>query len=242
MADEIYVAKSYEGLEKVGEPYIINGKKYIKVRKGLTEKQVRVYTKAEYDSMYAQKADGPSTVRVNQKEVMGFGKGPIMIFKGDPSIDNEYFLLNPAYRYNCYWGWYVISGTAVPSDLPSEYTPIPLWWEEVGEGKHLKSKEEIQSKVASILHPESLTGDFQGEVGEKITTDMTVIKVIPIESRYGISNMYVMKDAKDNIYTWTTKAKQLDVGISYNITGKVKAHVTYKGQRQTVINYCQINA
>ena len=242
MADEIYVAKSYEGLEKVGEPYLVKGRKYIKVRKGAIEKQVRVYTKAEYESMYAQKVDEDTTIRANQKQILGFDKGPITIFKGDPSADNDYFRINPEYRYNKFWGWYVPSGVAVPTSLPKEYQPVPLWWDEVGKGASLLSDEQVTEKIIAILHPERLKGEYQGEVGEKIVKTLTVKNVCYVEDKYGKGKIYIMEDDANNTFVWSTKSKDLDINQTYTIEGKVKSHRVYKGQKQTVLYYCKVNA
>ena len=43
------VAKSYQGLEQICEPYTVNGRMYVKVRtKSGTEKQVRAYSEKEF--------------------------------------------------------------------------------------------------------------------------------------------------------------------------------------------------
>ena len=50
---EIYVAKSYQGLPIVEEPYEKNKKMYCKVRlKSGKVKEIRVYNPAEYEKMY----------------------------------------------------------------------------------------------------------------------------------------------------------------------------------------------
>lgn len=50
---EILVAKSYQGLPVVEEPYVKSGKTYCKVKmKSGSVKEVRTYTQKEYDKMY----------------------------------------------------------------------------------------------------------------------------------------------------------------------------------------------
>ena len=50
---ELYVAKSYQGLPVVEEPYKKGGKTYCKVKmKSGTAKEVRVYSQKEYEKMY----------------------------------------------------------------------------------------------------------------------------------------------------------------------------------------------
>ena len=51
--DEIYVAKSYQGLPIAEAPYEKNKKLYCKVQmKNGSLKEVRVYTQKEYEKMY----------------------------------------------------------------------------------------------------------------------------------------------------------------------------------------------
>ena len=52
---EILVAKSYQGLPIVEEPYVKSGKTYCKVKtKSGSVKEVRTYTQKEYDKMYPE--------------------------------------------------------------------------------------------------------------------------------------------------------------------------------------------
>ena len=47
------VAKSFQSLRQIGEPYTKNGRQYVKVeKKSGGEREVRWYTEAEYAKMY----------------------------------------------------------------------------------------------------------------------------------------------------------------------------------------------
>ena len=82
------VAKSFQSFEMLTEPYTVSGKQYIKVRnpKTGTERQVRWYSDSEFAKLYPE---AKVAVQVHdafykpQKEVLGFTKGYITIFKGD---------------------------------------------------------------------------------------------------------------------------------------------------------------
>ena len=123
------VAKSYENLEQVCEPYSLNGKEYVKVRmKNGSIKQVRAYTEAEYRKYNPEvKIIKPAKSR---RDVLGFGeKGYIWIFKGatpGATYENlDWFRASPC-RYTRVWGWYLGSDEAMPEPLPANIEPIKL--------------------------------------------------------------------------------------------------------------------
>ena len=77
------VAKSYKELPICGEPYEKNKRMYVVVEcKNGHRKEVRWYTEDEYAKMYPEEEVKPQRLR-SVKEVLGFSKGYITIFKGD---------------------------------------------------------------------------------------------------------------------------------------------------------------
>ena len=75
---EILVAKSYQNLPVVREPYSESGKLYCDVKmKSGSVKKVRVYSQKEYEKMYP----APEPKWKPQRELLGFGEdGFILIF------------------------------------------------------------------------------------------------------------------------------------------------------------------
>ena len=125
--EEIFVAKSYIGLPFIGEPYIKNKKKYIKVQlKSGKEKEIRIYNSSEYDKMYP--ALKPKWKP--QRELLGFGEdGFILIFNNKPEF--ETFYEKGPFRYHRVFGWYLPGNEIVPALLPG-IVPKVLSWETVG--------------------------------------------------------------------------------------------------------------
>lgn len=102
---------------------------------------------------------------------------------------------------------------------------------------------------------------YQGEVGKRITVRIVTHKEFDFESDFGYMTIYTMKDAAGNVYVWKTgSALGYDVpyttengntyydfhGIAedeeFTLTGTVKAHSEYKGEKQTVLIRCKAKA
>ena len=117
------VAKSYQNLEIIGEPFSSKGRLYVQVKtKSGVLKTVRWYSEKEYMKMYPNDTieDTEKFKRIKtQKETLGFEKGYITIFKGNTYEDKEYFQMSTA-RYSRLWGWYFISTDELPKDIPEQ--------------------------------------------------------------------------------------------------------------------------
>lgn len=124
---EILVAKSYQNLPVVREPYSESGKLYCDVKmKSGSVKKVRVYSQKEYDKMYP----APAPKWKPQREMLGFGEdGYILVFNNKPEF--EQFYEKGPMRYHRVFGWYLPSGETVPV-LPEGCYPLVLKWETVG--------------------------------------------------------------------------------------------------------------
>lgn len=124
---EILVAKSYQGLPIVEEPYVKGNKTYCKVKtKSGVIKEVRSYSQKEYERMYP----APAPKWKPQREMLGFGEdGYILVFNNKPELEEFYEKGN--FRFHRIFGWYLPSGETVPV-LPEGCYPLVLKWETVG--------------------------------------------------------------------------------------------------------------
>lgn len=235
------VAKSFQSFEMLTEPYIVSGKQYVKVRnpKTGTERQVRWYSNSEYNKLYPEdKVKEEKTIEVKtQKEVLGFSKGYITIFKGDTYAEIEWFRSSNA-RYAKWWGWYIISTEEIPQNLPKELSPIRLFWENVGKDDGtLKSDKEVQEYVESIIY-EPTSSEYVGTVGERLELEITILRSLNLDNEYCHSTMHIMEDKNHNCFVWTTSSKNWPEGVVKKIRGTVKDHRTYKNTKQTVLTRC----
>lgn len=221
------VAKSYQNYEIVKEPYENNDKFYVDIDFKGKIKTVRWY-------------EEPMKKIRPLKEVLGFAKGYITIFKGDTYSLLDWFRAEEACRYHTFWGWYVPSELEMPT-IPAGLEIIQLKWEDVAfaDEDQLRPESQIKEHIDSLMYDPS-PSKWQGEVGDRLEKVLTVTKVIPIEGYYGNSTMHIFSDPEENVYVWTTAAKTLEIGESYLLKGTIKQLSVYKNQKQTILTRCKI--
>ena len=90
---------------------------------------------------------------------------------------------------------------------------------------------------------ESIISEFIGKEKEKVTMEVTLKNMIGFETMYGFSTIYIFE--KDgNILTWKTTSSvnisKSDIGSICKLTGTIKAHNIYKGNKQTELTRCKV--
>lgn len=234
------VAKSFQSMKQITEPYLVSGRMYVKVQNPKTgaERQVRWYTDAEYAKMYPDEAKpAESKILRTQKSALGFDKGYITIFKGDTYANLEWFQQSIA-RYTRYWGWYIASTDELPDDIPEGVTPVQLLWELVGtEGEVLKPEHLVLKAVENILY-DAGTSEYVGTVGERLTLTLAVTATRSIDGYYGHATAHTMEDEDGNVFVWITGAKNWPVGSVKTIKGTIKEHKEFRNVKQTVLTRC----
>lgn len=232
------VAKSYAMLTIEEGPYTINGRQYCKVRQkngGL--KQVRWYSDAEYARMYPGVQTTAETANwKTQREMLGFDKGYITIFKGDTYSCSEWFKRSIA-RYCKWWGWYIVSTEELP-ELPAGITPVQLPWEAVGKEDGSLIADGLLTKAVEPYLYEATTSEFVGEIGERLDLMLTIKKAIEVNGAFGSSTIHIMEDEYGNEFMWSTAAKSWTEGTVKHVRGTVKDHRIYRNSKQTVLTRC----
>ena len=189
-------------------------------------------------------AETPSKAPQNKtlrplKDVLGFSKGYITIFKGDTYALLDWFRESTA-RYHSIWGWYFVSEDELPQ-FPAGIEPIQLQWKDVAfeDEDQLRPESQIKEHIDSLMYDPS-PSKWQGKIGDRLEKVLTVTKAISIEGYYGNSIMHIFSDPEENIYVWTTAAKTLEVGKTYVIRGTVREHKSFKNVPQTILTRCAI--
>lgn len=231
------VAKSYQNLEIVKQPYMANDRMYVDVKteKGAI-KSVRWYSEKEYAKYYGETPE--YKVFKPQKEVLGFVNGFITIFKGNTYDCKDWFKEHGAV-YRKWWGWSFASDQEIPEKIPEGVEAIRLDWDSVGnEDGKLKNDDAIKVAVENLIYDPS-DSEYVGEIGERLDLYITVEKAIQVDGFYGTSTLHIMYDDCGNTYVWSTASKSWAEGSEHHIRGTVKAHKMYRNSAQTVLTRCQ---
>ena len=77
---------------------------------------------------------------------------------------------------------------------------------------------------------------FIGAVNEKVSVKVKLTKKVSFQRYYNTTNLLIFVDDQGNkITTFYSGSKYFEEGLIYDITGKVKEHKVYEGEKQTVL-------
>lgn len=98
----------------------------------------------------------------------------------------------------------------------------------------------VSQKIESEQKRES---SYVGEVGDRITLPVTILKRICFDSVYGTCRIILMADCNGNILKWkTSKYVSNEEGSKTVVTATVKEHELYSGEKQTAITRCKFSS
>ena len=80
--------------------------------------------------------------------------------------------------------------------------------------------------------------DKVNTMGITSSNNVKVIKNIEAENYYGINHIMTFIDANENLYCWSTAAKNWEVGKELTIKGTIKSLGTYQKQKITYLTRC----
>ena len=223
------VAKNYQKYPVIGEPYEAHGHWYTKINLNGQLTEVRLYNDEEYEKMY------PSNL-IRPREALGFDGGYITLITGKTATLKDW-LQNTGARFHKIFGWYFPSSDPIPEIIPEGVKLIQLDWDKVSNNQFLKPDMELEEVMSGLLYGASAS-TFIGEIGDRITLEATIKKVVEFDSKFGKTRVHIMEDDAGNIYTWVTNTKSLIENQKYKVTATVKAHEIYHGERQNVLTRC----
>lgn len=237
------VAKSYQNFSQVCDPYLVNGRWYVKVDTGKNIRQVRWYSAKEYEKLYGEKAPVDEKSYKSQKDVLGFSEGYITIFRGD-TFEHKEALKEAGARYTRWWGWGISGGSPIPSI--EGLTPIKLNWEVVGDenGYCFNEAQVLKALEPYLYETENNLSTYQGSIGERLRNiPVKITACNSFTSNYGERYVFNFEDENGNVYVWFTTSKKntTEKGASCLLTGTVKEHNTYKGIKQTILSRCVLS-
>jgi hypothetical protein len=98
---------------------------------------------------------------------------------------------------------------------------------------------EAQKQAEQAKKTDEPVSEFQGEISQRLRDiRVTVTYKREFDNDYGISTLYAFKDVNGNVYkTWYSgHSWEVDVDEVVLITGTVKKHNTFKGNKETMLN------
>lgn len=240
------VAKSYEKYPIVGDPYEHDKRQYVRIQYPCCKKSVcaKCGGIGHYLKEVRWYETETITDRFDARRAFLFGEqGFITIFKGDKAIIEKFFLDElPRYygRFNTIFGWFIGSDTPIPSNLPSEITPVRLTWEEVSDSQNKIINYDLIRELINLKFYRSVPSKFIGVINDKIEKDFLVVKVNK-ESGFRGSEAYVyfLEDEEHNSFLWKTSAKKLDKDEIYHLKGSIKEHLIIDGVKTTILTRCR---
>lgn len=86
--------------------------------------------------------------------------------------------------------------------------------------------------------------EWVGNIGDKVTLNVTVVRTISYDSQYGTGYFHMFKDENGNSWKWST-GQPLDynqdmTGQKAILKGTIKGHDEYKGNKQNIITRCKV--
>ena len=101
-------------------------------------------------------------------------------------------------------------------------------------------KQEAEAKKQAFMA--TLSNEYAGDVGDKITTEATVERVTGFDGQYGYMYVYNFKDVQGRVLVWFTSKALMTVneGDTITIKGTIKNLNEYKGIKQTVLTRCKV--
>lgn len=224
-----------------------------------TPQLVKMYTPEYEAKLEAQRAKRAEKARVKRVQEFREHKLELVQDKGFNAEGKIYLATGNTYEIKeelkeagAHWktalnGWIFL-------EKPDNYSTVELTADEClnyieSEGWiSWKTWTELEALIYSKLPKEdNPVSEYVGEVGDKINDTVTLERIFSYERRsysgYGTERVrvYKFRDDNGNILVWNTTSWQ-DVAedIRVKLTGSVKEHSEYKGEKQTVLTRCKI--
>ena len=148
-------------------------------------------------------------------------------------------------KFNPSTGWYAVTTTRDCLEISVEEL---LTKNEFGE-YNWKEKEDVTVLIKTKRNKQLPESNYVGTVGEKYTGTVTFKKETAFEMPAFRGNGLVMMriitfvDDSNNLLVWKTTCAYDTPGTDakVNLTGTIKEHSEYMGQKQTILTRCKIN-
>lgn len=86
---------------------------------------------------------------------------------------------------------------------------------------------------------EELNNEYLGVIGDKLESEMKVVKSTSFDGEYGVTYIYIFKTSNNQILKWFTKTTDIPED-TFKAKFTVKDHSEYKGRKETVVTRLKI--
>ncbi len=228
---------------------------------GKLSKWVKAYTEEEYDKYIAAREKAREAKR--QKELarlaeleknsdenkkarlteFGFDAENPMVYLvvGKNSYEIKDELKRRGGRYNAAFGWYFNA----PTEVPEGFKLASVKWDDVYDWfpkscrMELKENAKEVADAAKMQLVEPSTSEFMGSIKERLyELKARCTGRREFDGAYGHTNIYTFS-VDGNTLVWMTSAnKPIEPDNNYLLTGTVKNHKVYDGEKQTYLSRC----
>ena len=223
---------------------------------GFLNKEVRLYTASEYNSMKNRQLIEKERKEALREQKMkeeyannkaawlknnNFSKdGYTYIVTGDSySIKDQ--LKENGFKYDLVLKWHRATAEGYEDQVIKVSADDIIEFSAWGKGYYKTgAKETIENKLAEtqLEDPSNWVGE-EGAIFE--AESVQLISKNGFESYYGYSNIYTFRDENCNKLVWFTKTNIPFVeGDHLKIKGRIKSHEEYKGTKQTILTRCKV--
>lgn len=217
--------------------------------KAIKPRITKIYT-PEYSAKLAEKRHARAVAKAPEDNARLFkklgmneeGKAWIVIGKTFEIKDE---LKEAGAKYNDFLGWHF-------DHEVSKYACFEISIEEIAEKDDVGVWELFDTWWISKIIKEKrdanapkTESEYVGEVGQKISLEVTLKRIFTFETHFTYMGetayIYKFADANGNTITWkTAKFFEIEEGWSGKISGTIKEHSEYRGDKQTVLTRCKI--
>ena len=232
---------------------------------GIYEGEEKVYTD-EYLAKKAEMAEKRESKRraewTPEKELAKMGYGPeigiVINARGeiDYGDDFEWLTKHASCKYEKYGCHALLTSVGNTLLADAGYQILPVRWDELLEADtetcrlHFKengAKEALKAHTYSYPPKPKYESGYVGAEGEKVELTLKLVKVGGYDTffagREAYVAVYTFEDENHNKLVWKTqKGIDGDVCDFFKVKGTVKDHSEYRGEKQTVLTRCKIEA
>lgn len=198
----------------------------------------------EYAEKLEQKRAAKAIVQASERNNALFGRlglaadGSAYVVMGN-TYDRKSQLKEAGAKYHPAIGWY-FSDKVEDFEVHRFNVEDFAVQDKYGRWNVYSEKSSVIEHAQAEYERGKIHSEFVGNIGDKISIEVTVERVGGYETQWGWTSVFTMVDADGNFFVWKTSSGDMDKGSHVQVSGKIKDHSEYKGVKQTVLTRCKV--